>query len=160
MAMGMAILFGIGNISIWNRDTTAALYDSGWMVVLLFVGRFAIFPVLAASASVAAVDKRLEEAAELSGTKPARRLVSIVAPQVRPALFGAWTAVFVLAMRELDAAILVPAANKAVMFRVYNAVHFGRDDFVAALCLLVVFFILLPALLWTVFGGRRLEVLP
>lgn len=155
-----AILFGIGNISIWNRDTTAALYDSGWMVVLLFVGRFAIFPVLAASASVAAVDKRLEEAAELSGTKPARRLVSIVAPQVRPALFGAWTAVFVLAMRELDAAILVPAANKAVMFRVYNAVHFGRDDFVAALCLLVVFFILLPALLWTVFGGRRLEVLP
>jgi ABC-type Fe3+ transport system permease subunit len=67
---------------------------------------------------------------------------------------------FVLAMRELDAAILVPAANRLVMFRVYNAVHFGRDDFVAALCLLVVFFIVLPALLWSLFARRRLEVLP
>jgi len=155
-----AILFGIGNIAVWNHDATAALYDSGWMVVLLFVGRFVIFPVLASSAAVAAVDPRPEEAAQLAGAGPARRLVSIVVPQVRPALFGAWTAVFVLAMRELDAAILVPAANKAVMFRVFNAVHFGRDDFVAALCLLVVFFIVLPALLWTLFGGRRLEVLP
>ena len=46
------------------------------------------------------------------------------------------------------------------MIRVYNAVHFGRDDFVAALALLVVFVILLPGLLWSLSGGRRLEVLP
>jgi len=46
------------------------------------------------------------------------------------------------------------------MFRVFNAVHFGRDDFVAAMALLLVFLILLPGTLWAVFSRRRLEVLP
>jgi len=44
------------------------------------------------------------------------------------------------------------------MFRVYNAIHFGRDDFVAALALLIVFFILLPGILWSAFGRERWEV--
>ena len=155
-----AILFGIGMITLWNRPSTAAFYDGGAIVVMLLVGRFALFPILASSGAVAATDQRMEEAAELAGARPATRLVRIVAPQIRPALIGGWTAVFVLAMRELDAAILLPAANRTVMFRVYNAVHFGRDDFVAALCLLVIFFILLPALLWSLFARQRLEVLP
>ncbi|MEM7517940.1 MAG: hypothetical protein AAF368_13580, partial [Planctomycetota bacterium] len=67
---------------------------------------------------------------------------------------------FVLSMRELDAAILVPAANRTAIFRVYNLIHFGRDDHVAALSLLVVFFIALPGLIWTLFGRRKLEFLP
>jgi iron(III) transport system permease protein len=154
------ILLGIGTIVTWNRPATAALYDSGWMVVVLFTGRYAVLAVFAASAAVAAIDRRLEEAAELAGARPAERLARIVAPAVRPALFGAWAAVFVLSMRELDAAILVPEANSVVMFRVYNAVHFGRDDFVAALCLLVIFFTVLPALLWSLFARRPLELLP
>jgi ABC-type spermidine/putrescine transport system permease subunit II len=83
-----------------------------------------------------------------------------VAPPLLPALLGGATLVFVLAMREIDAAILVPAANGTVLFRLYNAVHFGRDDFVAALALLVVFFVLLPGLLWSLFARRRLEFLP
>ena len=68
--------------------------------------------------------------------------------------------VFVLSMRELDAAILVPAANQMAMFKLFNAVHFGRDDFVAAMSLLIVFATVLPALLWALFSDRRLEVLP
>jgi iron(III) transport system permease protein len=60
-------------------------------------------------------------------------------------------------MRELDAAVLVPAANGTAMFRVYNAIHFGRDDFVAALALLVIFLILLPGILWATFARDRAE---
>jgi len=63
-------------------------------------------------------------------------------------------------MRELDAAILVPAAGRTAMFKMFNAVHFGRDDFVAALALLIVFVTVVPGLLWTLLLGRRLEVLP
>ena len=47
-----------------------------------------------------------------------------------------------------------------MLFRLYNAVHFGRDDFVAALALLVVFFVVLPVGLHAAFARRRLEVLP
>jgi iron(III) transport system permease protein len=155
-----AILFGIGNIALWNRPTTAALYDSPWMVVVLLVGRFLPLAALAFAAAAAMLDPRLEEAARLAGARPARRLFRIVAPPLTGALAGGAALVFVLSMRELDAAIFVPAANGTVMFRVYNAVHFGRDDFVAALALLVVFFVALPGLAWSLFGRGRMEVLP
>jgi iron(III) transport system permease protein len=155
-----AILFGIGSIALWNRPLTAGLYDSGWMAVVLLAGRFAPFAVLALASATAMLDPRLEEAARLAGAGSLRRLGWIVAPALLPALLGALLLVFVLALRELDAVILVPAANSMVCFRLYNAVHFGRDDFVAALALLVVFFVVLPGLLHALFGRRRLEVLP
>lgn len=155
-----AILFGIGYIALWNRDATAAVYGSGFLVVLLLLGRFLPLPILAVSGATAMLDRRLEEAGEVCGAGPARRLAGIVAPGVRGSLFGGAALVYVFGMRELDAAILVPAANGTAMFRVYNAIHFGRDDFVAALALLVIFFILLPGVLWSAFGRERLEVLP
>jgi iron(III) transport system permease protein len=155
-----AILFGIGSIALWNRPATGALYDSSWMVVVLYVGRFLPFAVLAFAAATAALDPRLEEAARLSGAGPVRRLACVVAPALLPAIAGGATLVFVLSMRELDAAVLVPAANGTVLFRLYNAVHFGRDDFVSALALLTVFFVVLPALVWSLFARRRLELLP
>lgn len=155
-----AILFGIGNIALWNRPATAGLYDSPAMIVVLLVGRFAALAVLAAGAAVALLDPRFEEAARLAGARPARRLLGIVAPPLARALLGGATLVFVLSMRELDAAIFVPAANGTILFRLYNAVHFGRDDFVAALALLTVFFVVLPGLLWSLFGRGKLEILP
>ena len=155
-----AVLFGIGYIAIWNHDLTARFYDGGGLVVLLMIGRFLPFPVLILSGAVASLDPRLEEAGDLAGARPARRLASIVAPSLRSTLIASWVLVFVLALRELDAAILVPAANHTAMVRIYHSVHFGRDEHVAALSLLLAFFILLPGLLWAAFGRRRLEVLP
>ncbi len=155
-----AILFGIGMIAVWNNDWSAAFYDGGGLVVLLLVGRFAAFPILLMSGAVAALDTSLEDAGRVSGAGPARRLGWIVAPSLRSSLVGGWILVFVFALRELDSTILVPAANHTAMFRVYNAVHFGRDDFVAALSLLLIFVILLPGLLWSLFARTRLEVLP
>ncbi len=155
-----AVLFAIGEIALYNNAVTADFYASPLLVVLMLAGRFLAFPILIVSGAVASLDQRLEEAARLAGAGPGRRLVSNVTPGVWPALLGGWMLVFVFAVRELDSAILVPAANQAVMIRVYNAVHFGRDDFVAALALLVVFVIVLPGIVWALFGGRRLQVLP
>lgn len=155
-----AILFGIGNVAVWNQAWSQRFYESDGMAVVLMAGRFVAFPILVISGAVAMLDKRLEDAAAVSGARPTRRLFSIVAPSLRGSIAGCAGLVFVLCMRELDAAILVPAANGTIMFRIYNAVHFGRDDFVAALALIVVFFVLLPGLLWSLFARERLEVLP
>jgi len=155
-----AVLFGIGAIVLWSRPLTADLYDSPTMAVLLFAGRFLPFAVLLLAGAVAAMDRRLEEAAALVGERPARRLVTIVAPGIFGSLAGAFVLIFVFAMRELDAAILVPAANHTAMLRLFNGVHFDRDEYVAALSLLIVFTILLPGLLWTLFSRRRLAILP
>jgi iron(III) transport system permease protein len=153
-------LFGIGSIVLWNHDLTGAFYDSGGLVSVLFAGRFLAVATLICASAVRSFDRRLEESAELAGAGPTLRLARVVAPGTWTALAGSWIAVFALSVRELDAAVLVPAANDTAMFRVFNAVHFGRDDFVSALSLLVVFAILLPGLLWSLFSPRRLRFLP
>ncbi len=155
-----AILLGIGFIVVWNRSWTADFYSGPGLVVLLLLGRYLAFPILVLSGAAASLDPQLEESAQLAGASPTRRLFGVVAPPLVPSIFGAWTLFFVLAMREMDAAVLVPAANRTVMFRLFNAIHFGRDDFVAALALLTLFVIILPGLLWTCFAKRRMEVLP
>ena len=155
-----AILLGIGTIVVWNHGPTANFYDSGGMSVVLFVGRFATFAILLLSGAVASLSPSLEESAALSGAGPIRRMTSIVAPSLRGSLVACFILVFVFSMRELDAALLVPAANKTAILRVFNGVHFGRDDYVAALTLLLVFAILLPGLLWSIFARKRLEILP
>ena len=154
-----AILFGIGYIDLWNREflDLYRLYQSEFVVVLLLLGRSLAFPALLCSIAVASLDPRAEEAARLAGVRPAARLGRIVAPPLAATLTGAWVLVFVLSLRELDAAILVPAANGTAMFKAYNQIHFGADDFVGALCLMIVFFLLLPGLLWGFFRRSRPE---
>lgn len=155
-----AVLLSVGVIVLWNHDWSARFYDEGGVVVLLLAGRFAAFAVLILSAATAALDPRLEEAAHLAGAGPIRTLVRIVAPSLRSALLGGWIGVFVLSLRELDATMLTPAANRTAMFRIFNQVHFGRDDFVAAMALLILFLVVLPGALWSLFARRRLELLP
>lgn len=154
------ILHGVGNLALWNRPETAALYDSGWMAVLLQAGRYAPLLVLGVAAATAATDRRIEESARLAGAGPARTLYGIVAPLLASPLAGGAMVVFVFALRELDAAILVPAANGTALFRLYNAVHFGRDEMVAALALWICFFVLLPGALWSLFSKRNMGALP
>lgn len=153
-----AILFGIAYIGLWNHPSTADFYDGGGLVVLLMLGRYLPFPVLILTGAVASLSTELEDAGRLCGASRARRLTSIVAPPLRGSLLASWILVFVLCLRELDAAILVPAANHTAMFRVFNMIHFGRQEHVSALALLLVFFILLPGALWLAFGRRRPEV--
>jgi iron(III) transport system permease protein len=154
-----AILFGIAAVFFWSTPATADLYDSGTMAVLLFAGRYVSFPILLLAGATASLDRRLEESAAISGAGPIRRLCSIVTPELRGSIAGSFVLVFVFCMRELDSAILVPAANHTAILRVFNGVHFGRDEYVAALALLLIFAILLPGALWTLFAKKRLEVL-
>ena len=155
-----AIGFSIGGIAAWNREWTAGFYQSGAMPIWMYLGRFATFAVLLSSGAAAALSPALEEAGALAGAGPTRRMLAIVAPCLRGTLVAGFLLVFVFAMRDLDSAILVPAANKTAVCRLFNALHFGRQGFIAALSLLIAFAILLPGLLWLVFARRRLEVLP
>ena len=154
------ILYGIGNLALWNRASTAALYDSGWMAVVLEAGRYVPLAILGVAAATAATDRRIEESARLAGAGPAKTMGRIVLPALAGPLVGAGTVVFVFCVRELDAAILVPAANGTALFRLYNAVHFGRDEMVAALALWICFFVLVPGILWSTFAKRRMGGLP
>ncbi|MCA8942313.1 MAG: iron ABC transporter permease [Planctomycetes bacterium] len=157
-----AILLGMGFVQVYNSrfagqvyDRTGDFYDSAGIVVAAYAARFLPFGVLTLSSSMRRVPPALGEAAELSGRGPIARLRWIHGPLVLPAVLSAICLSFVLAVRELDLAVVLPAGNGTVVRRLSNVVHFGGEDFGGALGLLLLgACLILPFLLMAITGRR------
>ncbi|MCI0360927.1 MAG: hypothetical protein L0211_20810, partial [Planctomycetaceae bacterium] len=78
-------------------------------------------------------------AAALDGAGPVRWLWLIALPQRWPALAGAWLAAFAIAAGDLAWSHLVmPPGMGTVQQRVFGLIHYGADEQVAGICLVVV----------------------
>ena len=68
------------------------------------------------------------------------RLLRIAVPQRWPAVAAAWLVGLAIAVGELAATVLVmpPQQSTAISVRVFQLLHYGVDDRVAAICLVMV----------------------
>lgn len=159
-----AVLAGIGIIRLWNGtpgplgEAMASVYDTPWMLVCAYAGRFLPLGVLALAAWFRRLPPTMEEAAVLTGAGPIRRLLKVHLPLALPAALAGAILTFVLSLRELDLAARVPAGNPTAINRIANVVHFGGQDVGAALALLLLLCASLPPFLYWVATGRRPEV--
>jgi iron(III) transport system permease protein len=132
-----AVSVGIGLIHVWNRPIVDAVYESSAMVILGYVARFVPFAVIAALAGLKQIDVRLEEAATFATLRRLKIINQIVLRLAAPALAAGGFIVFVLSFQELGTTLLViPPGRETVPIRIYNLMHYGADQTVAALCLL------------------------
>jgi iron(III) transport system permease protein len=161
-----AILLAIGFVHVFNSPAavgiygvTGDLYDSPLLVVLAYSARFLPFGVLALSSVVRRIPRSPEEAAAISGRGRWARIRWIDGPLLLPALWSAACLVFVLALRELDVAVVLPAGNPAVVRRLSNIVHFGGEDMGGALALMLLFIAALVPVLTILITGKRLRPL-
>lgn len=137
-----SVALGFGAILVFDRPALRPFYDSPWLPALLLAGRYGPIAAFLLLERLRAVPEAQEESAWIGGASyPARLLRYRLRPQA-----GGWllagALVFAFAMRELDLNILVSPMNASASVRYFNALHFARDNFVAA-CSLV-----LCALLW------------
>ena len=85
------------------------------------------------------VNPRLEEAAALSGARWTRVIGRIVAPLSKHSLMVAFFIVFILAFGELGTTLLIiPPGRETIPIKIYNLMHYGADQKVAALCLIII----------------------
>lgn len=151
-----AIALAVALIRVWNHDgLPGMIYDSIVIVMIAILARYFIFAWIPAAAGVRAMAPSLEESATLAGVPFFRHFIQITARLAAPALAVSFTFVFILGVRELDTIVLIPAGNHSVLFRVYNAIHFNRPQFVAALCFVIMLLTGAPLLLFYIFGGGR-----
>ncbi|MGD9721644.1 MAG: ABC transporter permease [Pirellulales bacterium] len=76
--------------------------------------------------------------ATLEGATPLVRFVRIVLPARKTALAAAWIAALAMASGELDASILVvPPGVNTLPIHIFGLIHYGVDDQVAGVALLV-----------------------
>ena len=82
-------------------------YQTLAMLVFAYVVRFAPQALAATSSALRTVDPRMEEAARGLGHRPVSVLVRITAPVIRPGLLAGAALVFLSAMKELPATLLL-----------------------------------------------------
>jgi iron(III) transport system permease protein len=150
---------GIGLISVWNSATTNFIYASPAIIVLGYLTQYAILPIRAVSASLAAVPRSLEEAAWLSGAGWFMTLRRVVAPLASRGLLAAWLVSYVFSLRDVSVSIVVyPPGYDTLPVRILTLMANGAPSLIAALCVILIVITIAPlavAGLWFRLGGHE-----
>lgn len=150
-----AVALGFGAILMLDRPGLRPFYDSPWLPALLLAGRYGPIAAFLLLERLRAVPDAQEESAMIGGASyPARLFRYRLRPQAGGWILAA-ALVFVFSMRELDLNILVSPMNASASVRYYNALHFARDNFVAACSLVLCVVLWLPMTLATSLASMR-----
>jgi iron(III) transport system permease protein len=110
-----------------------ALYGTAALIILAFAARFLPIAYANSSAAIRAVHPEMEEAARILGSGRLHAVWRITTPLVRKALLGGWLIVFIVASRELSAAIfLVGPRTRTMAVLLYDMSEAGNFEALAA----------------------------
>ena len=146
------VLLGLGVVVGWRAcadlPVIGLVYASGaGLVLAAYAARFLPIALRMLSPAFDAEAAAQDDAARLAGAGPWRRAWSILRPLQSGAVLGVLTLCYVLCFTELDATLMTyPPELRTVQVRIFNMVHYSRDEEVAALCLLSVAAALIPPL--------------
>lgn len=125
------------------------LYGSFGILCVAYLTRFVTFGVRANQSTLLQLPPELEEASRIAGAGALKTVLAITAPLVRHALVYTWVLVFILALPELSASVILKGLGtqtlSTVLLDVWNgngglamASAFGFSMFVAVGALLLV----------------------
>ncbi|QOJ13552.1 MAG: hypothetical protein HRU75_02370 [Planctomycetia bacterium] len=130
--------------------------DSEWLVAFVGVGRFVLIPILAIRLAIGGMSRTGAELAASDGASPTVAFWRIRVLVASGALAGSFIAVGVLLLMEASASQLVrPPGVGNIAVTLLNAIHFGRDAQVAAMCLLLAAIAATCGAVMGAFIGRR-----
>lgn len=132
-----------------------ALYGTLGLIFIAYLVRFLVVCLKPVAAGLSQLDPSLEEAAQLAGAGPWRRLGGIVLPLVAPALFAGGLLVFLMAVNELTvSALLWSAGNETLGVLIFNLDEGGESVLAAAVAVLVVAMVAALMLLLSLLAPR------
>jgi iron(III) transport system permease protein len=127
------IVVAVALIQFWLR-MPLPIYGTLLIILLAYTGRYVPLGVRSASAAFRQIDPSLEETARVIGAGWLRTFRSVTLPLARPGLFAGFILVFVPALQELSASILLFSSGSITLaVAVYNLYETGYLEAVAAL---------------------------
>ena len=131
------------------------LYGTIWILLVAYVARFIPLAVRSANASLRQIDPSLEEAARIAGASWAQSLRYILVPLARPGLIVAFLLVFIPALSELSATILLySSGTETISVAIFRINDLGQLEVVAALAVFTTVVILVVSLLLNGLAAR------
>ncbi|MBK5205077.1 MAG: iron ABC transporter permease [Polaromonas sp.] len=151
------IVMAVALIRFWLH-MPLALYGTLSILLLAYVGRYIPLAVRSSNSALRQVDPSLEESAQILGATWSQVMRQITFPLIRPGLFAGWLLVFVPAVQELSASILLFSSKTMTLaVAVYNLYETGYTEPVAALAMINMLIISLAMWLAYRIGGGRIR---
>jgi ABC-type Fe3+ transport system permease subunit len=143
-------LVGIAHIEFWNRPGITAfnaIYDSGWVMLLGLVGWALPVGGLVLLARAGELPETLRDLERVHPTGALERLRRHELPFLAPSLAAVAAITFLLAMQEVQSAILLATPGQETLpIRAMTLLHYAPDAMVAAFCLTAIAAALAPPL--------------
>jgi len=149
------IVVAVALIQFWLR-VPLPIYGTLLIILLAYTGRYVPLGVRSANAAFRQIDPSLEETARITGAGWLRTFRSVTLPLARPGLFAGWLLVFVPALQELSASVLLFSSGSITLaVAVYNLYETGALGPVAALAIVTMLIITAAIALATRLGRGR-----
>jgi iron(III) transport system permease protein len=111
-----------------------ALYGTAAIIILAFTARFLPIAYANASSAMGTLHPEMEEAARILGSGRLGTIARITVPLLKRSLLGGWLIVFIVATRELSAAIFLVGPNTRTMaVLLYDLSEAGNFEVLSAL---------------------------
>lgn len=124
-----------------------AIYGTIWILLVAYVARFVPLATRSANATLRQIDPSLEEAARIAGASRLGALWHILLPLARPGLAVAFLLVFIPALSELSATILLySGGTETIAVAIFRLNDLGQIEVVAALAVFTIAVTLLVSL--------------
>ncbi len=131
------------------------LYGTIWILLVAYVARFIPLAVRSANATLRQSDPALEEAARITGATWFQTIRLVLLPIARPGLMVAFLLVFIPALSELSATILLyTAGTETIAVAIFRLNDLGQLEVVAALAVFMLAVILAVSLTLNWLAGR------
>jgi iron(III) transport system permease protein len=124
-----------------------AIYGTMWILLVAYVARFVPLATRSANSTLRQIDPSLEEAARIAGASRLATLSRILLPLARPGLAVAFLLVFIPALSELSATILLySSGTETIAVALFRLNDLGQIEVVAALAVFTIAVTLLVSL--------------
>jgi iron(III) transport system permease protein len=131
------------------------LYGTIWILLAAYVARAVPLATRGVNGALRQVDVSLEEAARITGASWLGAICRVLLPILRPSLLTAWLLVFIPALSELSATILLyTSGTETISVAIYRLNDLGQIEVVAALSVVLIAVILCLLLALQLLSGR------
>ena len=143
------VFTGVALIAVFNRPSLGLVYQTAAILGLALAIRYFALGAALVSESVAASDPALSDVARSLGAGRWRVFRDALWPQVSHGSIGAWYAVYLLCLWDVESVVLIqPPDGQTLALRIFNLLHYGHAAQVNALCVMLLALALVPWVLW------------
>jgi iron(III) transport system permease protein len=139
-----------------------SLYNTVWILLVAYLARFLVLGLRPVMSGLNQIDRGLEEAAQMAGSRFAKRLLTIILPVIAPVAAAGGILVFLTAFNELTLSALLWSSGAETLGVVVFSLEQGGESSAAAAISIVTIVVTVGLALSTLLFHHRLPqgVLP